>query len=429
MKKFLATVSAETAVTETPIVETPATEPEVTEPEVTEPEPAAPETTDTTEPGITETTEPETTETETTEPETTEPESFSTLLLQIDNPTGPPEDPGPPTQVTICHWDQSGKWNDITISAAALQAAGHIDPSANDDHAFDIVPPFDSYGGKNYSDTSDNVPEYKDDYPFNGTSGEDILGRGCADPEEEDVIVTVNGDPTDESCSLEEEGVVLPGSILLTVVVDGDSVTLPNDNVTVEMKGPGDPGFSAVTSNSLTGLDDGTYMFKVSVDEGYTLTTPKNFSEEVGNQDPEDCDLVTLGPVVPFFTPTPITCNAAGSFTIGNNETAPGDDPAAVTWKIGNPLVDIAEGTHVVSTPGSVHLEATANGPEWFFDEDTQHVFDYQFTAPTGCDLTTLALTGNGDMTPALALTAFLGLLGLAMARSGARVNRTRQEA
>jgi hypothetical protein len=348
---------------------------------------------------------------------------------------GPPEGP-PVVMVDICHWDQSGKWTAITLSSAALGGTGHIDPSENDTHAFDIVEPFDGYLGKNYNDTSDNVAEYKDDYPFNGSSGADIMvgevgvngQHTCGDPEEEEIVVTVNGDPTDESCSTSEEGVVIPGSIQLTVKIGGSPVTLPNDDVLVEMKARGESGFTALTTTSLTGLSDGTYMFKVTVDEGYTLTTPKNFSEVIADKDPEDCTLTTEGPIDPKPTFTPATCQANGSYTLTAPPSQDGLPSPSVFWYVNDVLK--ADGTYSVVAPASITVKVVANDGYTFLDFNTEVTFDpYQFTVPTACGLTTLALTGASDTTPALALTAFLGLLGLAMVRSGIRVNRNRQEA
>jgi hypothetical protein len=423
------TAATETAATETVVTETVVTEPVATEPEATEPEATEPVATEpvTTEP---EATEPEATQPEATEPEATEPVTTEPISTQraesyvlVDSPV---------VMVDVCHWDQSGKWTPITVSSAALGASGHIDPSTNDDHAFDIVEPFLDYDGKNYDDTSNNVPEYKDEYPFNGLSGAEIMAAGCGTPEEEDIVVAVSGDPTDESCS-EVEGEVLPGSITITVTIDGQNVTLPSDYVTVEVKGPGDPGFSELSSNSLTGLDDGTYQFKVTVDEGYVLSTQKNFSEIVADQDLEECDLSTLGPVFPEATFTPATCSADGSYTLtspAESEEVPAD---SVTWFVDN--VETADGTYPAEVGDVVTVKVVANFPVQYpvnvdGNQGPEYTYPaYEFTAPVGCDLTTLALTGASDTTPALALTAFLGLLGLAMVRSGIRVNRTRQEA
>ncbi|MGB3911745.1 MAG: hypothetical protein WBL06_14855 [Pseudolysinimonas sp.] len=440
MKKILATVSAvvlslamvalpavAASAEDTESTETVSTEPQstTTAPESTEPESTEPESTEP------ESTEPESTEPESTEPESTEPEStetMSTLRAESNVLTE-----SPVVKVDVCHWDQSGKWTPIEVSSAALGGSGHIDPSENDDHAFDIVEPFLDNTGKNYSDTSYNVPEYKDQYPFNGLSGAEIMESGCGEPEEEDIVVAVSGDPVAEICSELEEGEVLPGSITVTVTIAGQSVTLPSGYVTVAVKGPGDPGFTDLTGNSLTGLGDGTYQFKVTVDEGYVLSTQKNFSEIVGDQDPEGCTLVTKGPVFPELSFTPATCNGDGSYTLTSPAETEDVPAGTVTWFVND--VETAPGTYPAEVGDIVTVKVVANFPaDYPVDIDGNVLPEYtypayEFTAPVGCDLTTLALTGSSDTTPMLALTAFLGLLGLAMVRSGIRVSRIRQEA
>jgi hypothetical protein len=443
MKKILATVSAvvlSLAMVALPSVAASAEDTESTEITPTAPtdptdptDPTAP--TDPTDPTApTDPTDPTaptdpTDPTAPTDPTETEPiETQSTLRAESYVLTE-----SPVVKVDVCHWDQSGKWTPIEVSSAALGASGHIDPSENDDHAFDIVEPFLDNPGKNYSDTSYNVPEYKDDYPFNGLSGAEIMESGCGEPEEEDIVVAVSADPTAESCSEVEEGVVLPGSIAITVTIAGGDVTLPSDYVTVQYKAPGDPGFTDLTGNSLTGLGDGTYQFKVTVDEGYVLSTQKNFSEIVGDQDPEGCTLATKGPVFPELSFTPATCNGDGSYTLTSPAETEDVPAGTVTWFVNN--VETAPGAYPAEVGDIVTVKVVANFPaDYPVDIDGNVLPEYtypayEFTAPVGCDLTTLALTGSSDTTPALALTAFLGLLGLAMVRSGIRVNRTSQEA
>lgn len=136
-------------------------------------------------------------------------------------------------------------------------------------------------------------------------------------------------------------------------------------------------------------------------------------------------DLTTLGPVVPFAEFKDLTCEADGSITFGNNETAPGAAEPAVTWTVNGAAM--TEGTYPVTAAGAVSLVATAVGPEYFFDLDTVSEFEHQFTEPTGCDLPTLALTGTNS-TPTFAIATLLGLLGVALAghaRRNARLDFT----
>jgi hypothetical protein len=437
MKKLLATVTAvalslamvalpavtasaegevpETEVPETIVTET--TEPQTTEPETTEPDTTEPESTEPTEPETTEpettepeTTEPETTEPESTEPESTEPETFSSLRIQTNDVTGPPEEDDE-KKVTICHWDQSDKWTSVTVAIAALGGSGHIDPSTEDTHAFDIVPPFDGYDGKNYDATSDNVPEYNASFPFDGLTGQAILEAGCKDPVVEDDEVAVTATPTDELCE-PISGELSPGSILVTID--------PSGGATVEYRVKGDLVWIPLTANPITDLPGGTTLeFKVTAAGGYTLVTPSTFEKTVAEDNAVGCQ--TFPGVTPLASQDP-GCTVPSSFTIGNSI----DDPAALSWTANG--APIAEGLHVVNSAATIELVATAN-PGYGIEGDPQTEWTFTFPKSATCDLTTLALTGLTDTTPALALTAFLGLLGLAMVRSGIRANRFRQEA
>ena len=142
----------------------------------------------------------------------------------------------------------------------------------------------------------------------------------------------------------------------------------------------------------------------------------------------EGCgQLPTEGPITPLPSFTPATCDANGSYTLNSPAAQEGLPTPSVFWYVNDVLT--ADGTYSVAAPASITVKAVANTGYTFDDFTTERTFPtYQFTAPSGCDLRTLALTGTGDMTPALALTAFLGLLGLAMVRSGARATGTRKE-
>ena len=154
------------------------------------------------------------------------------------------------------------------------------------------------------------------------------------------------------------------------------------------------------------------------------------------NEGAEGCDdfqFPTDGPVTPEVVFTPATCDAGGSYTLISPAATEGLPAKTVTWFVNG--VETEQGTYPVEVGESVTVRVVANAPSYILDYDlpngfvTEYTYPaYEFTAPTACDLTTLALTGS-DSTPALALTAFLGLLGLAMVRSGMRVNRNRQEA
>jgi hypothetical protein len=152
------------------------------------------------------------------------------------------------------------------------------------------------------------------------------------------------------------------------------------------------------------------------------------------NLEVEGCDdfqFPTEGPVIPEVVFTPGTCEADGSYELispAESEDVPAN---TVTWFVND--VETPEGTYPLAAGVVVTVKVVANFVDYPVDIDgtilTEYTYDpYSFTVPTDCDLDTLALTGASDTTPALALTAFLGLLGLAMVRSGIRVNRIQRE-
>lgn len=147
-----------------------------------------------------------------------------------------------------------------------------------------------------------------------------------------------------------------------------------------------------------------------------------------------DYELPTEGPVIPEVVFTPATCDTDGSYTLIAPPLTEGVPADVVTFFVND--VETAPGTYPVAVGEVITVKVVANYEEFPLDLSLPGGFvseytypAYSFTAPTECDLDTLALTGSSDTTPTLALTAFLGLLGLAMVRSGIRVNRVRQEA
>ena len=238
--------------------------------------------------------------------------------------------------------------------------------------------------------------------------------------------VAVTGTPVDESCNV-IDGVVVPGSITLTVVVDGTPVTLPADGVTITVDGPGHPAGTPVTSNTVSGLADGTYTFTVVVDGAHTLTTTSPFSRTVGDFDTFDClQLVDHPLVVPSVTFTEPTCAVpTGSYALSNDQTLPGALVPAVFWTVDG-VANVAEGSYSAPAGSTVKISVAANGPDYGFSVPSPIVYpDHTFAdAPVCGDLTTLALTGQEQPAPLLVLAGFLGLLGIALARAGVRVGR-----
>lgn len=439
--------------------------------------------------------------------------------------TAPAQAAGPQyngDKVTICHSPSSASnpWTVNTVSVNSMKEDGHIDPSLSDTHADDIIPPF-------WYDVHVDGPDWEGvfypgknlDTLFSGFTGAEILANGCALPQN----LAITGAGTPETCTA---GAVVAGSILLTVLVNGSSVALPVNGVTVTVTGPGYTD-AVVTSTSLTGLADGDYTFTVTTDASKKLSTPAVFVVNVADSGacgeqpttvtpdfdvadqvcevPEEAEAGVLvdgyitvdlsvpgvtyaiskggspvpfdavtgmtGPlapgdylveatdadgtdmyvlaapfsetatiaaddsvlceqlvdhplVVPNVTYQEATCTVpTGSYTLSNNQTLPADPTQAVFWTVdGSP---VAEGTHSAAAGSTVHIVATANGPDYGFEGEAPTLaFDHDFAdAPTDCDLTTLALTGQ-DSSSLLGMAGFLGLLGVALLRTARRRNR-----
>lgn len=226
------------------------------------------------------------------------------------------------------------------------------------------------------------------------------------------IDVTPDADFVDESCDLETK-TITEGVITVNLARTGATYSITDQN--------GDPvPFDALTGETGPLKAGQTYTVTATANTGYKLTGPY---EEKFTPFSKKVDCTTLSVVTPQASQDP-GCELPSFFIIGNVES----DPAALTWTAnGQP---IAEGKHVVNGPVSVHLVAAASSIEHGISEGAQTEWTFKFPKNETCgDLETLALTGASDTTPTLALTAFLGLLGLAMVRSGIRVNRNRQEA
>ncbi|GHF25554.1 hypothetical protein [Pseudolysinimonas yzui] len=229
--------------------------------------------------------------------------------------------------------------------------------------------------------------------------------------ETEDIKVTPDATFVDESCDV-ESSVLTAGVITVDLSVVGVTYSITQGGNPVPFDGT-----TGKTGPLTAGL---TYIVTATANPGYELSDPSYEEQFTPFSAAVDCE--TLGLVVPEASQDP-GCELPSFFTIGNDLS----DPAALTWTAnGDP---IAEGKHVVNGATTIELVATANGPEYGIAKGIQTTWTFTFPADETCDLTTLALTGSSDTTPTLALTAFLGLLGLAMVRSGIRVNRIRQEA
>jgi soluble P-type ATPase len=249
-------------------------------------------------------------------------------------------------------------------------------------------------------------------YKLSGPYEEQFTPTDDSEDCDEDELITVTPDATfvDESCDVESE-VLTKGVITVDLSVVGVTYTIT--------QGGNPVAFDAVTGKTGPLTAGLTYIVTASANTGHKLSGPY---EEQFTPFSAAIDCETLPGVTPFASQDP-GCELPSFFTIGNTLA----DPTALSWTAnGNP---IAEGKHVVNGATTITVAATAN-PGYGIEGDPQTEWTFTFPAKETCDdLDTLALTGASDTTPALALTAFLGLLGLAMVRSGIRVNRIRQEA
>ncbi|MGJ8722278.1 MAG: hypothetical protein ACSHW9_10570, partial [Salinibacterium amurskyense] len=92
-----------------------------------------------------------------------------------------------------------------------------------------------------------------------------------------------------------------------------------------------------------------------------TLTFSGVLNPQLDPFDPE-CDLVTLGLVMPAVSFSQASCSAAGTYTLG---VAAGYDPALVTFTV-NGAAGIRAGTYSVTTSGTVLATAQVVAPNGF---------------------------------------------------------------
>ena len=180
----------------------------------------------------------------------------------------------------------------------------------------------------------------------------------------------------------------------------------------------------------------GKYDMVAKADEGHAFSTGETqlvFPLTIGEKLPGDvppCDLPVLASVYPKVSSTPLTCTAAGTYTIGALA------PDTVKWSVnGGPLID--GGTFTVNTAATISLVASPTNPE-----DTLATDDFdnptwtnpvvlEFESPEeDCttELTTLALTGIGSGM-GLSLAGGLVLLGLGGLFVFARTRQTGRHA
>lgn len=130
-----------------------------------------------------------------------------------------------------------------------------------------------------------------------------------------------------------------------------------------------------------------------------TLTFTGTLQPQLDPSDPE-CNLDTLGLVMPAVSFTQTSCTVAGSYRLG---VAPGYDPAHVTFTV-NGVSGVVAGTYSADGPGPVTVTAQVVAPNGLeFDWVDPPTFTFVTPADTVCDpglptlaLPTLAFTGSG---------------------------------
>tara|TARA_B100000513_G_scaffold185828_1_gene107204 strand:+ start:5000 stop:7168 length:2169 start_codon:yes stop_codon:yes gene_type:complete len=118
----------------------------------------------------------------------------------------------------------------------------------------------------------------------------------------------------------------------------------------------------------------------------------------------------TLGLVTPTVVAQQMTCDADGSYTLGNEEGT----PDAILWSVDGGATFTGGGTFTVSTPGAVTITAMpADGAGFAGEDELPYTWNLAFEQPSVCgDLPTLALTGGTIATGSLGLAATMFFAG-----------------
>jgi hypothetical protein len=190
-------------------------------------------------------------------------------------------------------------------------------------------------------------------------------------------------------------------------------ITDPEGPLDYSVTAAADPGAEFVNGGRVAGTTELTF-------EGMLEAQLDPFSPE--------CDLVTLGLVMPTVTFSQTSCTVAGTYRLG---AAAGYDPALLTFTV-NGVAGIAAGTYRMTGSGLVKVTAQAvgsNGLEFDWVDPPAFAFlapgdsecdefedpDLPTLALPTLDLPTLAYTGGGGASPLWWLApASLILLGAA---------------
>lgn len=166
---------------------------------------------------------------------------------------------------------------------------------------------------------------------------------------------------------------------------------------------------------------------EATAEPGYTLTGTTSWSHTFATT--VRCDLPTEGLAVPSVSFVPITCTAAGSFTVGGVinaehvvwEVVDGSGAFGASSALALASTPIDFGTYSVTQTGTITLIASSDDPVHFglADLDSNawpNPTVISFVKPNAAlctDLPSLALTGSAVSTGAMGLAGGLILLGL----------------
>jgi len=223
-----------------------------------------------------------------------------------------------------------------------------------------------------------------DGYKFDGAQSVEFSGDLGDQTFEADCQVVIDMDPTASSCLVDDQN--SPFTTWIRVSLDPRIIYTIDGNV--------------VTSE-YTEVTPGSHTVEATAADGFILEPDAVQSWTLVAQDTLEC-LPTSALVTPVESSTQLTCDAAGSFTIGAL------DEGTVSWTVNG--VPTAAGTYPVSTEQELTLVAEPTLGTDGLDPDWTNPLVLDFTFPEDCDLKTLAFTGGNDP---LGLALIAGLLGL----------------
>ncbi|MEV8253465.1 hypothetical protein AB0O95_05800 [Rhodoglobus sp. NPDC076762] len=206
-------------------------------------------------------------------------------------------------------------------------------------------------------------------------------------PVEEPRVATAQADFAAATCNAPEQ--LMLGPIVNATWGEITDPEGPNDYSVTATANPG--AFFAVAGPGLRAAGGVT-----------TLTFSGVLNPQLGPFDPE-CDLVTLGLVLPAVSFSQASCDAGGSYTLG---VAPGYDPTLVTFTV-NGSPGVVAGTYPVTATGVVTVAAQAVAPNGLeFDWADPPAFTFVVPSDDDC-------AGSEIVTAQLPTLAYTGATGI----------------